>query len=74
MITPRSFIHRPSFPFFTASQHSGTIEEDYSLSNDLDKGDLNSSIDQDQDCETADEESFIFQCPVCERDYIDLEQ
>lgn len=56
---------------FAESQHSGTAEDEY---NDLDgsKGDLNSSIDPDQ--ESADEESYVFQCPVCERDCIDLEQ
>lgn len=65
-----------SFHISIASQHSETAEDDYSLTNDLEgsKGDLNSSIDPDQDCDTADEDGFVFQCPVCERDCIDLEQ
>lgn len=58
----------------SGSQHSGTAEEDFSITHDLDnsKGDLNNSVDQDRD--TDDEERIDFQCTVCERQFQDLDQ
>lgn len=61
-------------PLTTGSQHSGTAEEDHSVTNDLDnsKSDLNNSIDRDQDSE--DEDGIDTKCVVCERQCNDIDQ
>lgn len=58
----------------SGSQHSGTAEEDLSITNDLDnsKADLNNTTDKEQDSD--DEDGIDCKCIVCERQCQDIEQ
>lgn len=61
--------------FITGSQHSGTAEEDLSITNDtLDntKNEHNNTTDKEQDSD--DEDGIDCKCAVCDRQCQDIDQ
>lgn len=62
------------FSCITGSQHSGTAEEDLSITNDLDNSKNEPNTNSDKEHDSEDEDGIDCKCNVCDRQCEDIEQ